>query len=299
MSKVVNIVIIASFAGLWVATLFSQTIELILGFFLIITFGIVHGSNDMLLINRLLNKEKKYSKLRSLLLYIATVVVAFIAFYFVPTLTLILFIGFSAYHFGEQHWEGRVSSTSKVFPLLFECSYGMHILSILFYFNYQEVIDVIQVITGHHIHLSFITTTLITAAALWSICVVFFISENPSFKRYLVKELFFLLLLSLIFKMSSLIWGFTMYFVLWHSLPSLYDQIEFIYGRVGRREIIRYLKNAFPYWLVSIVGIAASYFWLTEGVLFYAVFFSIIAAVTFPHALIITTMFKQKKIAHN
>lgn len=221
--------------------------------------------------------------------------IAFVAFYFIPTLTLILFIAFSAYHFGEQHWEGRISSASSVVPILFQSSYGMLVLSILFYFNFKEVIDIIQVITGIRISLFLLSATLITAAVVLATSVLFFISEKSSFKSDLVKEFFFLLLLSLIFKMSSLIWGFTIYFVLWHSLPSLYDQIKFIYGEVGKREILAYLKNAFPYWLVSLLGIAGSYFWLKESVLFYAVFFSIIAAVTFPHALVITTMFNEKK----
>jgi hypothetical protein len=47
--------------------------------------------------------------------------------------------------------------------------------------------------------------------------------------------------------------------------------------------------------LVSIIGIAVIYFTLKEDQLFNALFFSFLAAITFPHTVVITKMFQGKK----
>jgi len=81
--------------------------------------------------------------------------------------------------------------------------------------------------------------------------------------------------------------------VLWHSIPSLYDQINFIYGDVTKKTITKYIKNAFLYWLVSIIGLVVFYWLLKDTAVFEALLFSFIAAITFPHVLVINNMFKQ------
>lgn len=295
MNKLINIIIVASFAGLWVATLFSTQTEIALGFVLIITFGIVHGSNDILLLSKLASRARGVSKGTSLALYIALVLITFFAFYVIPVLTLILFIIFSAYHFGEQHWEEKTKVMQKWLAAIFQISYGALILAILFVFNPTEVIDIVSVITGLTLPPATLTVGFISAISLFVLSLLLVVYYDPFVRDCLLTELFYLGLLTLIFKMSSLIWGFTIYFVLWHSLPSINEQVHFIYGKTERKNIIAYIKNALPYWMISIIGIVISYFWFKESALFYAVFFSFIAAVTFPHAFIISQMFRQKK----
>ena len=55
MKKIYRFSIVFSFLGLWITTLFPEDFELFLGFFLIFTFGMIHGSNDILIVNKLLN----------------------------------------------------------------------------------------------------------------------------------------------------------------------------------------------------------------------------------------------------
>jgi len=293
MSKIYNIAIIGSFAGLWIATLFSSDVEMILGFLLILTFGIIHGSNDLLLIEKLFNKEKKRSFIKSLFLYILMVLLTFIAFYTIPSLTILLFIIFSAYHFGEQHWESKIDNNYTLLAPIVQMSYGALILVILFYFNATQVDQIVTAITGSSFPPVFLVYALSCIITILAITITILAVKSVLFRSLLLKEIFFLGLLILIFKMSSLIWGFTIYFVLWHSLPSLFEQIHFIYGRFTNESVWCYVKNALPYWIISVIGIALSYFWLKESVLFFAIFFSFIAAVTFPHSLIISLMFKK------
>ena len=60
--KYSNFAIIASFFGLWLDSYISNKSQLIFGFILILTFGILHGANDLLLIKNIgsFNIDSKY-----------------------------------------------------------------------------------------------------------------------------------------------------------------------------------------------------------------------------------------------
>lgn len=60
MSKYSNIAIVTSFFGLWLDSFFSNKIQIILGFSLIFSFGILHGANDLLLIENRNTKKNTY-----------------------------------------------------------------------------------------------------------------------------------------------------------------------------------------------------------------------------------------------
>ena len=53
-----KISIITSFLGLWLTSYLSDNNQIIFGFFLIFTFGILHGANDLVLINQFESKKK-------------------------------------------------------------------------------------------------------------------------------------------------------------------------------------------------------------------------------------------------
>ena len=295
MSKIYNLSIVLSFVGLWIASIFSDQVEIILGFILIFSFGILHGSNDMLLISAIKNSNSKYPFFTVLGTYLLTVGLAVVLFYFFPMVALILFIIFSAFHFGEQHWSYREFQISRPIQNGFYFVYGLFILQTLFIINIDEVIAVVLSITGYAIHQSVIIIFFIGNAVLLVGYMGYLFINLKVFKSVIVLELFYLLVFSIIFSASSLIWGFTIYFILWHSIPSLFEQVNFIYKDFNKKSVFNYIIKALPYWIISLIGMAVVYFIFKEEKMFYAIFFSFIAAVTFPHALIINTMFKNKK----
>ena len=119
MKTIYNLSTVLSFVGLWITSLFYGEFEIILGFILIFSFGILHGSNDILLINSITNSKLKYPFLRVLGIYLLTVLSAVILFYILPAVALALFILFSAFHFGEQHWSYRGLPISRTLCNLF------------------------------------------------------------------------------------------------------------------------------------------------------------------------------------
>ena len=280
--------------GLWITSLLPEAFELFLGFILIFTFGMVHGSNDIMIVDKL-SKKTNSTFFKILSTYLTIVMAAILIFYFIPILALVLFIFFSAYHFGEQHWEEVLSNLSLPLQKIFFFCYGLLILYLVFLFNVEAVIEIIYEITSlmlNDIYASEVTQILLV--------VLFLITGYAVYKKQIaiksvLRELFSLLVFAIIFNSSSLIWGFTIYFIFWHSIPSLLDQIKFIYGDLKKKSILKYIKAALPYWLVSLVGIAILFLIFKDEKHFHSLFFAFIAAVTFPHAIVMLKMFSMKR----
>ena len=287
--------IVFSFMGLWITSLLPEAFELFLGFILIFTFGMVHGSNDIMIVDKL-SKKSNSIFFKILLTYLIVVMAAILIFYFIPVLALVLFILFSAYHFGEQHWEDVLSNLSLPLQKFFFFCYGLLILYLVFLFNVEAVINIIYEITSlelNDIYASEVTQILFV--------ILFLITAHAVYKKQIAinsvfRELFSLLVFAIIFNSSSLIWGFTIYFIFWHSIPSLLDQITFIYGDLKKKSVLKYIKAALPYWLVSLVGITLLFLIFKDEKHFHSLFFAFIAAVTFPHAIVMLRMFSNKRI---
>ncbi|MDG1394844.1 MAG: Brp/Blh family beta-carotene 15,15'-dioxygenase [Flavobacteriaceae bacterium] len=295
MKNVFNFSIVSSFIGLWITTHVPESFELILGFILIFTFGMVHGSNDLLIVKKLLINTTQYSKFTLLTAYLFVVSFAILIFYWAPALAMILFMLFSAYHFGEQHWEHRFSKLNSFRKSIFYFSYGMFILYLLFAFNDTGVKSIVFEITSYEItHLYSQIVLIVLGSIIGLVLITEFLTKRIAMEAIL-KELFTLVVLAMIFSSSSLIWGFAIYFILWHSIPSLLEQIKFIYGDVKTVSANKYCKAALPYWIISLVGMVILYAIFSSEKQFYSLFFAFIAAVTFPHAIVMVKMFSKKK----
>lgn len=284
----------SSFFGLWITSLLPENIELILGFLLIFTFGMIHGSNDILIIKQI-KKHSDQGLFKVLLTYLIVVSSAVLIFYFTPIFALILFISFSSYHFGEQHWEELLSKLNKSLRIIFFFNYGLFILYLIFFFNISSVIDIVYEIAGIKLYTIFCNEIILGLLLILSAILIYAYYTKILNLSSIFKELFSVVILAIIFNSSSLIWGFSIYFILWHSIPSLLDQISFIYGDLKKESVLKYVKNAFPYWLISIIGMTVLFLIFKQEKQFYTLFFAFIAAVTFPHAIVMLSMFSKKK----
>jgi Brp/Blh family beta-carotene 15,15'-monooxygenase len=298
MNNIFKFSIVTSFLGLWITTHVPESFELIFGFILIFTFGMIHGSNDLLIINKILEKSKYYSKLSVLTAYLLIVSFAILIFYWTPALALSLFVLFSAYHFGEQHWEHSLSKLNKILKSTFYFSYGLLILYLLFAFNEVGVKSIIYEITGYQLTNLYSFPLLLVLGSYVGAVLAFELYFDRLSREIVLTELFSLAVLTIIFKSSSLIWGFTIYFILWHSIPSLAEQIKFVYGDFKLKSTLKYCKSAAPYWIISLIGMAVLYAVFSGEKHFYSLFFAFIAAVTFPHAFVMVKMFSKKKHNH-
>lgn len=292
--KLKKISILVSFLALWLTSYLSEIKQFFVGFILILSFGILHGANDLMIINKIKVKKLTKNNFEVTLYYILIVLISALLFYFIPFITLVLFILVSGLHFGEQQWSGLLENNNLYIKTIFQILYGIQILSLLFFFHSIQVTDIVFSITQVKVDSLVFSLLLGINSFLLIVFSLYLYNKDAYFKKNYVEELIYLIVLTIIFKVSSLIWGFTIYFIVWHSIPSLNDQVTFLYGSNSIQNFINYFKNAFVYWFMALSGLGLFYYMYNENKLFEALFFSFLAAITFPHALVILNMFQKK-----
>lgn len=288
-----NQLILITFFSFWIAGFLYETLQEVVGLVLILTIGIVHGANDVLLIKK--NNPQKFSWGSIVLKYVLLILLFGFFYFFSPKLFLIIFIGLSAYHFGEQHWledKKGVTITERFFAFF----YGGFILSLFLLLNFIESQEIIYEITESKVPLQIFQMALVFCSTVFLALGVFLYKRRLGVSERLWRELLILAILAAIFQYSNLVWGFAIYFIVWHSIPSIRSQIVYLYSDTSRKSIYTYFSNSFLYWFVSICGLLFLIFILQDQKkLLLSILFPFIAALTFPHAFVIKAMFNNKK----
>jgi Brp/Blh family beta-carotene 15,15'-monooxygenase len=200
---------------------------------------------------------------------------------------LFFFLLISGYHFGEQHLMAKYRGPFAFGIILF-LVYGLAILFLLFYLQVEEVVLIFGDITDTVFQVSFfqiglygLSTALVLLFAF--ACFRGFLKVNP------ILELFLFLVFFIVFQTASLVWAFCIYFIVWHSLPSLYDQLNFLYGNTNKSSMLKYLRSSLPYWFLSIAGVGLLYLIIGNRTdYFITVVLYVLAGITFPHVLVMS-----------
>ena len=287
-----NAMLVSTFFFLWLAVYFSHSVEEVFAFILIFSFGILHGANDLeILRRRRPDPGSKKANVKLLLAYIGFVLASALLFSLLPLVALIFFIVFSGYHFGEQHWVKRMGRRSWLQKVLYT-SYGLTILLLLFAAHGKEVAGVILEITGFEVPQAWFTYGCLGFLSMFLVACFFNFYWNQ-LTRYLLREVFLLFVFFIVFNTASLIWAFAIYFVVWHSIPSLADQIRLLYGSVNWQNGSRYMRSSAVYWVGALATLALAFLYFRESSYgFMPLFFSFLAAITFPHVLVISRLYK-------
>ena len=268
---------------LLINTFLSIENQSFISFFLIFSFGLIHGANDIQLIQK---KTLNYSVtffIYSILLYTSVVILGILIFFYIPKFGLLFFIFFSSFHFGEQHLgQYNINSKNIVIKNLLYTSYGSIILGLLFSLQWLDTHVIVYKISELFIskgtmelyfYFSFSTFLII------SLC-------YKSLRKLLLIEISLIIFLGFFFSKASLLLSFSVYFVFWHSIPSILDQLNFLYNKDNSGKI-KYLLSSLPYWVMSILGLFGFYFYFhTKPETFLPLFFSFLAAITFPHTIV-------------
>ena len=284
-TKYYQISILVTFLFILVVPLLSDVFTDFLWGFAVLTLGILHGANDLEIISKSFKGKLNNLYFKSILVYILVVLLGAVFFFTLPGLALIIFVMFSSYHFGEEHWEDRlpISVANFVFYIL----YGAFLFFLMFSLQYEPVVEVIQKISGRLLPFEFFLYTAIGLGITLLTTMLFHSSLRP----HLIKECLILVLLSGIFYVGSLLFAFAFYFVVWHSFPSLLNQLKFLYGDMNFKSFLRYFKHSIIYWLASLISLYLVYRYMDfEADYFMPLFFSFLAAITFPHTIVMGMM---------
>lgn len=259
----------------------------IISLVIVLTAGVIHGANDLHLMQHPSLRKTGSSFSKSLILYVFFVFVVFGSFYFLPSLALVSFVFLSAYHFGEQHWSS-IFQKSTTIVRCFYFVYGCLLFALLFYFNSDEVINVVSDLTGYTITPHLFLYSLMLVAFLQAIFTVWLFHH---IRLEAIRQLLILLLLGIVFFYGTLLLAFAVYFVFWHSIPSIKEQTQFLFGNSRNNELLQYVKKALLYWILALLALAALFVLLSDQKQqLLSIFFCFLAAITFPHTFVIVKM---------
>lgn len=284
-----NWALLATFFSLWLSTQLSEGFQDYLAYFFILTFGVLHGANDIVLLTK---QNKNLRTLRALIPYILIVLAVTFLFFFYKSIVLALFIIVSGYHFGEQHFRGKLKESNWLQSIFFTF-YGLTILFMIFYTSMNEVQKIIFDVTGYMINATYIELGLFINLIGFAVSFSYLIIRKV-LRVQLAKELFMFLIFFIVFNVASLLWAFAIYFILWHSIPSLNDQMNILYGSSKPKFFINYLRSSWIYWSVSVLGLFLLYVVLQNQIdYFITAVLYVLAAITFPHVIVMSKLEKN------
>jgi Brp/Blh family beta-carotene 15,15'-monooxygenase len=288
--RLYNIIMVLSFFALWVSIQIPEHLEFAIGYFLILTIGVGHGANDL----KIYFNSKKLSLKKTIIfitIYALIVLIGFILFFFIPEIILTVFLLISGYHFGQEHFEKYKLNPSWL-THAFLLSYGFSIILTLLVLHHEESLLIINDLLNVPISYTTLLYPLIASVALLTISSLKVM--QPLLWKTIGRELFYLVLIYVLFQTASLLWGFAIYFILWHSIPSIYSQIMFLEGTVSNFSIKKYILNSLIYWIAALIFLSLLYYFLKDYTsLFLSTIIAFLGGITFPHVIVMNQLHKK------
>ena len=294
MSKIIIFRIVVTTFFIILSCLFSVNYQDMVGFSLILSVGLIHGANDLLIIKRNTSSDTNFSQFKSFIKYFGIVLAGLIFFYFFPSFALISFILVSIYHFGEQHIEAipldkNLKNSRRYISII---SHGILLFTIIFMNNTKVVVDVFSSFNIVFLNYNFLIIILIITSILYvSILII-----KKDLQPFLISEILFFGLFYFLSITSSLILCFSVYFIFFHSILSIKDQVKYIYGSNNSKSLKRYIKNSLPYFILALIFLILFYIYTDiDNNDLLPIIFTFLAAITFPHVLVIEKMYRTMK----
>ncbi|PQJ23083.1 Brp/Blh family beta-carotene 15,15'-dioxygenase [Tenacibaculum sp. SG-28] len=277
---------------LWLFSITSSSINSYLTYIFILSIGIIHGTNDLEILLEI--KTKKFNYLKTLGQYLLLIVLASALFILSKELAFLLFLLFSCHHFGEQNFH-TINVDSETKSVLLYFTYGTFVFSILFLNNFQETLVIMQEMFAIKLSKTYL---IYIAACSFVIFICILLQYAAAKKKYtiLAEEVLYLFVLFVIFRASDLIISFGIYFIVWHSIPSIIDQLEFMYGKASRQNFIKYLKKSILFWGIGLLTIGILFWYYRDSILLESILFGVLFVISLPHVIVITLMNKFKKV---
>lgn len=265
----------------------------------IILLGIPHGASDYLVFRLFVKSDQPQSVKWTFYGYYLGAIVGYgLLWYLYPTLAFALFVLVSVYHFGQSHWH-TVKFVNRWQARLLYLLWGGFVLGFPILIHHEEATAIVTEITGKAYVLNDgLRRVLIGLSFFGNVVVLSHLNEQSILSDdAFAGELVNLCLLAALFSFTPLLVGFSIYFVVWHSLAATLDQIG-IFRRMykGAYSSQMYLRQIIPMSLLAIAGLAAlgyyQYQWATQPI-GWGTLFLFISIITTPHAILIDRLYER------
>ena len=261
----------------------------------ILLFGIPHGAIDHIIFF----KKRKITQLKFYLIYLGLIIGFVLMWHIAPVLSLVLFLLISAFHFGESQFEDI--KLNKFLKNSFYFFWGIALLATLIFYNLKELANVTayfddtlileKVYDIKNVTILFYFTNIVTLFSM----IMLFVYKKIKIER-LLSEFFLLFLIHVTFYLFPFIIGFTLYFVVLHSLKVMQDEIEFFKKDNPKFSFLDFLKLLAPYSILSIffttILLLLSYYsYIPYSIPFLSII--IISVITLPHAIVMNIFYNE------
>lgn len=266
----------------------------------IILLGVPHGAADLLVAARNTEGSKQsFSRLRFFVNYLGRLFLFAVILWFFPLAGNLLFIVFAAYHFGET--DLCQFNTNNFAGKVFVFSYGLMILAVILMHHFEEVKPMLGAFDAGVEHAGFINWLDAYRYAILSFCGILFFastffyfvthrSTQSGQGQFLIQ---FTLIVFILYNLPMLL-GFTFYFIVWHSLLSLRNIVQYL-RRDGLFSKGIIVKQVSFYSLLAMGGIClfgVMGFMFTDTNIMVVYIFLGLAVLTAPHMQIMHDMYR-------
>ncbi|MFM7629817.1 MAG: Brp/Blh family beta-carotene 15,15'-dioxygenase [Algoriphagus sp.] len=263
-----------------------QTLHYILFGSTLLLVGIPHGGIDHLIHNPQIGKR---GLVHFIFRYLLVMLGYGLLWWLLPLAALLAFLLMSSYHFGQSHFLDRLrNSSGEAWLYLIK---GSFYLAILLFGDWEMTQKILQPI------LSLTLTELQRLGILGGLMASSLLIQGWVGRTFTAGDTMDYLILAPVLYFSPLLVGFSIYFGLWHSLPSMLAEYEYLKKYPAFSTPIKFCLQLLPFSGISLLGIALL---LGVGIRYlptqelYLVFFVMLSLISLPHILYMDTFLKEK-----
>lgn len=275
---------------------FSLNFQYVAVFLLMGVLGLSHGSIDHIIASDFLGLIQKNKKHIFILFYILIILLYILLWYIFPLISFILFIAYSAYHFGQADVAFLSKKFKKATKILLGFSYGLMLISAFTFFNEKYAESTYPIWFQEILHFE---TLYQSALYIFSISTSFFLiffSALLFTKQMKINVgIFFIvktILIMLLFYFLPPLLGFSLYFGLWHSLFVLKIEFEEALKIKLVENLKSFIQKLIPFTLVSLVAMLIIIFLGKETAHFTTLI--AISVLAFPHTILMHFLYEKK-----
>ena len=264
---------------------------------LIFIFGIPHGAIDhvIFLHRRAISKWKFYFS------YLGGVLINILLWIYFPAIAFFLFLLLSAYHFGQSQLSHYAIKgfTNK----LLYFSWGLALLLGMLSLNQVEILKMITQMEDFEQLSIFLSGSLLAISFYFFLALTVLLLLRNWWQKNLKTDQFFMELLVyalafVSFFVFPLLIGFTLYFIVLHSIKVLGEEYDFVNRYLKNHiSIGRFVQLLLPFSMLSLGGLILIYFLTQSSFLqfpFGYVLLIMISSITMPHAFVMEYFYRFK-----
>jgi Brp/Blh family beta-carotene 15,15'-monooxygenase len=280
-----------------------EQIQMVVFFAVLAITGVPHGSLDFFIEKKIIKSSNKLIfKLNFIFKYLINMLAYGILWYFFPAFAFILFIGLTAYHFGEIDWQLH---QKKYLDRWLYSIFGLLLILFIIATHIEYAAPVLAVLLPNFINQA-LWLKIGNSIALPSACallvylstLVYRLPKIGYDKNKVYSFAFQSVILIVVIYLLPFYLSFAFYFGCWHSLISfnlIRNQLEFTNTSKGWLELI---KKAIPYTVLAWTGIVLFIIFTSnfqnKDLIISNIFIGI-SILTLPHLQVFTKIVSFKK----